>query len=178
MGLSWIIYVHQLRISFLAPFRHPKGSCSAATRASPASASRPWPAAGCWRRTPRGSTPCRRGLAQGAGGWLEGWKAGENSELTHLDRIWLFYRPIEIDGLPFKNGDFPWPCCLLLSTTERGVAYYMGLSENRVYSQWNSHLIGIMISKTIGYNGVYYFQTHPFGCLKFSKESEFHLKLW
>ena len=26
----------------------------------------------------------------------------------------------------------------------------MGLSENRVYSQWNSHLIGIMISKTIG----------------------------
>ena len=30
----------------------------------------------------------------------------------------------------------------------------MGLSENRVYSQWNSHLIGIMISKTIGYNGV------------------------
>ena len=31
----------------------------------------------------------------------------------------------------------------------------MGLSENRVYSQWNSHLIGIMISKTIGYNGVH-----------------------
>ena len=39
----------------------------------------------------------------------------------------------------------------------------MGLSENRVYSQWNSHLIGIMISKTIGYNGVHYFQTHPYG---------------
>ena len=30
-----------------------------------------------------------------------------------------------------------------------------GMSENRVYSQWNSHLIGIMISKTIGYNGVH-----------------------
>ena len=29
----------------------------------------------------------------------------------------------------------------------------MGLSENRVYSQWNSHLIGIMISKTIGFRG-------------------------
>ena len=33
--------------------------------------------------------------------------------------------------------------------------YDMGLSENRVYSQWNSHFIGIMISKTIGYNGVF-----------------------
>ena len=31
----------------------------------------------------------------------------------------------------------------------------LGLSENQVYSQWNSHLIGIMISKTIGYNGVH-----------------------
>ena len=31
----------------------------------------------------------------------------------------------------------------------------MGLSENRVYSQWNSHLIGIMIRQTIGYNGVH-----------------------
>ena len=37
----------------------------------------------------------------------------------------------------------------------------MGMSENRVYSQWNSHLVGIMISKTIGYNGVHYFQTNP-----------------
>ena len=31
--------------------------------------------------------------------------------------------------------------------------FQMGLSENRVYSQWNSHLIGIMISKTIGFRG-------------------------
>ena len=44
----------------------------------------------------------------------------------------------------------------------RTIDCYMGLSENRVYSQWNSHLIGIMISKTIGYNGVHYFQTHPY----------------
>ena len=29
----------------------------------------------------------------------------------------------------------------------------MGLSENGVYSQWNSHLVGIMISKTIGCRG-------------------------
>ena len=39
----------------------------------------------------------------------------------------------------------------------------MGLSENRVYSQTNSHLIGIMISKTIGFRGLAYFQTHPYG---------------
>jgi hypothetical protein len=40
--------------------------------------------------------------------------------------------------------------------------FYLGLSENRVYSQTNSHLIGIMISKTIGFRGLAYFQTHPF----------------
>ena len=40
--------------------------------------------------------------------------------------------------------------------------FYMGLSENRVYSQWNSHLIGIMISKTIGFRGTNHFQTHPY----------------
>ena len=35
------------------------------------------------------------------------------------------------------------------------------LSENRVYSQWNSHLVGIMISKTIGKMGYTIFrQTH------------------
>ena len=37
----------------------------------------------------------------------------------------------------------------------------MGMSENGAYPQWNSHLVGIMISKTIGYNGVHYFQTNP-----------------
>ena len=41
------------------------------------------------------------------------------------------------------------------------IQYQMGLSENRVYSQWNSHLIRIMISKTIGFFGVRHFQTHP-----------------
>ena len=41
------------------------------------------------------------------------------------------------------------------------IPYNVGLSENRVYSQWNNHLIGIMISKTIGFRGFLYFQTHP-----------------
>ena len=35
----------------------------------------------------------------------------------------------------------------------------LGLSENRVYSQWNSHLIGIMISKTIGFRGTLFSDT-------------------
>ena len=30
---------------------------------------------------------------------------------------------------------------------------HVGMSENGVYSQWNSHLVGIMISKTIGCRG-------------------------
>ena len=56
----------------------------------------------------------------------------------------------------------------LITNDDLLVAFpYMGLSENRVYSQWNSHLIGIMISKTIGFNGVHYFQTHPYLCLCF-----------
>ena len=43
----------------------------------------------------------------------------------------------------------------------------MGLSENVGYTpQWNSHLIsfknGIMISKTIGFRGLAYFQSHPY----------------
>ena len=44
---------------------------------------------------------------------------------------------------------FPW-----LSTTIRYFPY--GFVWKRwVYSHWNSHLVGIMISKTIGYNGVH-----------------------
>ena len=45
--------------------------------------------------------------------------------------------------------------------TNRGMVKYVGLSENWVYSQWNSHLIGIMVSKTIGFRGTRHFQTHP-----------------
>ena len=37
--------------------------------------------------------------------------------------------------------------------------FHLGLSENRVYSQWNSHLIGIMISKTIGFRGTLFSDT-------------------
>ena len=50
---------------------------------------------------------------------------------------------------------------MICSTCEK-TSGHLGLSENRVYSQWNSHLIGIMISKTIGFRGLanIFRQTH------------------
>ena len=50
------------------------------------------------------------------------------------------------------NGD---ACPTLISS--------IGFHSTMIYSQWNSHLIGIMISKTIGFRGLAYFQTHPPG---------------
>ena len=44
--------------------------------------------------------------------------------------------------------------------------HHMGLSENRVYSQTNSHLIGIMISKTIGFRGTLFSDTPISNCPK------------
>ena len=52
-------------------------------------------------------------------------------------------------------ADVYW--CFLFAAT--WTLEYMGLSENRVYSQWNSHLIGIMISKTIGFRGTLFSDT-------------------
>ena len=42
------------------------------------------------------------------------------------------------------------------------ISHHLGMSENGVYPQWNSHLVGIMISKTIGCRGTNHFQTNPF----------------
>ena len=53
---------------------------------------------------------------------------------------------IEIVDFPIENGD----------------KLFMGMSENGVYPQWNSHLVGIMISKTIGCRGTQHFQTKPY----------------
>ena len=50
------------------------------------------------------------------------------------------------DGIRVWMGWFIWVCLKMLG----------------IYSQWNSHLIGIMISKTIGFRGTNHFQTHPF----------------
>ena len=57
---------------------------------------------------------------------------------------------------PNPNQQILFSCVFQLSVN------HLGLSENRVYSQWNSNLIGIMISKTIGFRGTRHFQTHPF----------------
>ena len=58
-----------------------------------------------------------------------------------------------------RNGPSgsPQHLCSTFVTTKK----YLGLSENMVYSQWNSHLIGIMISKTIGFRGTNHFQKWP-----------------
>ena len=66
------------------------------------------------------------------------------------------------------NPDFcwfhiPWQVNRHMSFSYFIISHHMGLSENRVYSQWNSHLIGIMIRQTIGFRGLAYFQTHPYG---------------
>ena len=54
-----------------------------------------------------------------------------------------------------------WSDCKEL---QRGLSLiqHLGLSENRVYPQWNSHLVGIMISKAIGFRGTNHFQTNPY----------------
>ena len=41
-----------------------------------------------------------------------------------------------------------------------------------------SHLIGIMISKTIGFRGTQHFQTHPHGKMPLSKEYNMIVKSW
>ena len=58
------------------------------------------------------------------------------------------------------------------------ISYNMGMSENGVYPQWNSHLVGIMISKTIGCRGTL-FSDKPiwlYGLERF-KIDAWHLKM-
>ena len=63
------------------------------------------------------------------------------------------------------SGKSPWFYALNMTRwwhdQQLGIDGDMGLSENGVYSQWNSHLVGIMISKTIGSLGTRHFQTNP-----------------
>ena len=80
-------------------------------------------------------------------------ETGSTSDATHGYSS-VFFSPDEmIDHLKhLKQGELP---------NVFGTNDFLGLSGNTVYSQWNSHLIGIMISKTIGFRGLAYFQTHP-----------------
>ena len=53
---------------------------------------------------------------------------------------------------------------------------HMGLSENRVYSQTNSHFIGIMISKTNGFRGTLFSDTPiPIGSMYGIYANIYHL---
>ena len=84
------------------------------------------------------------------------WPLGDFERVTmlpSLGKVWKFWLCSSFAGLRGK-------CTKTYQDIQNG----LGMSENSVYSQWNSHLIGIMIMKTIGYNGVHYFQTNPFGC--------------
>ena len=77
---------------------------------------------------------------------------------TH--HLWLY-------NIKFNHRSF-WGIFSTTSTSfiDICVFVYMGMSENGVYPQWNSHLVGIMISKTIGFLGVHYFQTNPYNLIK------------
>ena len=53
-------------------------------------------------------------------------------------------------------GAFPSWCPIAKRMSSIGLPefpwwFHVGMSENEVYPQWNSHLLGIMISKTIGW---------------------------
>ena len=55
-----------------------------------------------------------------------------------------------------------WSAMDPINIPQSMVSINMGMSENEVYPQWNSHLIGIMIRQTIGCRGFLYFQTNPY----------------
>ena len=52
--------------------------------------------------------------------------------------------------------------CFRQTGVRPNTTLHLGLSENVGYIPNYSHLIGIMISKTIGFRGLAYFQTHPY----------------
>jgi hypothetical protein len=59
--------------------------------------------------------------------------------------------------------------------TKNRFEWDVGMSENGVYPQWNSHLVGIMISKTIGCRGTL-FSDKPM--LKGGMSLGCHLRMW
>ena len=74
----------------------------------------------------------------------------------------------------FGSGNWQETCRLTATMDfpcSKPMHWYMGLSENKVYSQWNSHLIGIMISKTIGFRGTLFSDTPIFLPCVLRKES-------
>ena len=136
---------------------------------------------------PQGSPPPRkfgdfRGADEGKGDFKEIKGRSRWAAFGSL-REWFGWRFIVancLDDFRVSNSEMPiWSWIKHLDQKSRnsgefiskfskfirdGEVREMGLSENGVYPQWNSHLIGIMISKTIGFRGTNHFQTHPNGC--------------
>ena len=98
-------------------------------------------------------------IAELWGKWNMPWKDAETIWEYAVQSLSRPYWGLHTSWSFCEIGSMPGPltttfCCITLCFDSFTVAE-MGLSENRVYSQWNSHLIGIMISKTIGFFGVH-----------------------
>ena len=93
-------------------------------------------------------------------------------DIGHLGYLWM----------PYFDGPFPRTLMMAqaVSSQQCLLGHHKGMDLKKmnqktngfvwkcwVYSQWNSHLIGIMISKTIGFRGLAYFQTHPYKIISF-----------
>ena len=87
-------------------------------------------------------------MAPGLGSRSHRWKPWRLTRWTWPLPCWES-SPNGLMNIPWENG----------TEMHRCWKSKMGLSENRVYSQWNSHLIGIMISKTIGFRGTLFSDT-------------------
>ena len=77
--------------------------------------------------------------------------------------FWILAANISILKLPIRYSRLLGLGWTLLASAVQVLLFhdYLGMSENGVYPQWNSHLVRIMISKTIGSLATQHFQTNP-----------------
>ena len=97
---------------------------------------------------------------------------GVTGRSTYLGDALYFRKQIETTT-QMAIWKYWWSQCWSFLLMVKLSCLYLGLSENRVYSQWNSHLIGIMISKTIGFRGTLFSDT-PISCQAW----QFHVAWW
>ena len=90
----------------------------------------------------------------------DGWNFSEIFRYSLLDPSGIHNSLVQVyRRLP--SGHLTWPQSGLMTLfypiqhlqDPKSIIIDMGMSENGVYSQWNSHLVGIMIMKTIGCRG-------------------------
>ena len=89
-------------------------------------------------------------------------QASKDYERSYGQAFCMHWIRLRSRSFNILDGSQKQSCLVFGSWFQYLRSFNMGLSENRVYSQWNSHLIGIMMSKTIGFRGLAYFQTHPY----------------